>query len=152
MRIALLAIALAAAPVSGLAQDVPHYVSAKDLAAKVAQTKDGSINYALPTAPGAQVLIVRRDRTGEVEVHARLADQFIVQSGTAVVLVGGQVTGDRETGPGERRGGQITGAVRYPVGPGDTLWIPAGLPHQVTLPTGGSFTYMVAKYETKPAP
>ena len=146
MRTALLAIVLLAAPASSLAQDAPHYLSAKDLAARVATTKDGLVNSALPTGPGAQVLIVRRERTGEVEVHARLADQFIVQSGTAVVLVGGQVSGDRETGPGERRGGQITGATPYPVGPGDTLWIPAGLPHQVTLPSGGSFTYMVDKY------
>ena len=149
---ALLAAAVVATPAVALAQDTPHYVSAKDLAAKVAKTTDGVVNFAIPTAPGAQMLIARRDRTGEVEVHAKLADEFIVQAGTATVLVGGTVQGGRDTAPGERRGGKITGGTRYPVGPGDVLWIPAGQPHLVEVTTGASFTYFVAKFETKPQP
>jgi mannose-6-phosphate isomerase-like protein (cupin superfamily) len=151
LRTALLTIVAAAAPAIVCAQEAPHYVSAKDLAAMVARTTDGVATSALPTGPGAQVLIARRDRTGEVEVHARLADQFIVQAGSAVVVVGGRVEGGRETAPGERRGGEIVGGTRYPVSPGDALWIPAGQPHQVVLPAGASFTYIVAKYEAKPA-
>ena len=151
MRTVFLALALLAAPMVATAQEAAHYVSAKDLAAKVAQTKDGVVNFTIPTGPGAQVLIARRDRTGLVEVHAHTADEFIVQAGTAVVLVGGRLEGGAETAPGERRGGEIVGGTRYPVAPGDVLWIPAGQPHQVILPTGGSFTYIVAKYEAKPA-
>ena len=151
MRTVFLALALFTAPTVLIAQEAPHYVSAKDLAAKVAETKDGVVNFTIPTGHGAQVLIARRDRTGLVEVHARLADEFIVQGGRAVVLIGGRVEGGAETSPGERRGGEIVGGTAYPVGPGDVLWIPAGQPHQVIVPAGGSFTYIVAKYETKPA-
>jgi mannose-6-phosphate isomerase-like protein (cupin superfamily) len=148
MRTALaLAIAALAAPAA--AQDQPHFVSAKDLAAKVAKTTDGAVTFTVPTGPGATVVMVRRDRTGEVEVHARLADEFVVQDGTATVLVGGRVEGGRDTAANERRGGEIVGGVRYPLARGDVLWIPAGQPHQVIVPTGGSFTYLVAKYETK---
>ena len=149
MRTALPFLAVASFAVPAAAQDQPHYVSAKDLASKVAKTTNGSVNYAIPTGPGAQVLIVRRDGPGEVEVHAKLADEFVVQGGTATVLVGGRAEGGRETAPNERRGGEIVGGTRYPVAPGDVLWIPAGQPHQVIVPAGGSFTYIVAKYETK---
>jgi mannose-6-phosphate isomerase-like protein (cupin superfamily) len=149
MRTALPFIAAAALAAPAAAQDQPHYVSAADLAAKVAKTTDGSVNFAIPTGPGAPVLIARRDRTGDVEVHARLADEFIVQQGTATVLVGGRVEGGRDSAANERRGGEIVGGTRYPVAPGDVLWIPAGQPHQVIVPKGGSFTYIVAKYETK---
>ena len=51
--------------------------------------------------------------------------------------------------PGTGGGGEIVGGTRYPVAPGDVLWIPAGQPHQVILPAGASFTYVVAKYEAK---
>jgi len=149
---AFLAAAVVMAPGLALAQDAPHYVSAKELTAKVARTTDGLVNFAIPTAPGAQMLIVRRDRTGDVELHARFADEFVVQSGTATVLVGGTLEGGRDTASGERRGGKITGGTRYPMGPGDVLWIPAGQPHLVEVTTGGSFTYLVAKFETKPQP
>ncbi len=153
MRAAAILLSVAAmAPAVSRAQDGPHYVSAKDLAAKVAKTTDGLVNCAIPTGPGAQMLIARREKTGEVEVHAKLADEFIVQAGNATVLVGGTVEGGRDTAPGERRGGSIVGGTRYPLAPGDVLWIPAGQPHQVEVAAGGSFTYVVAKFETRPQP
>ena len=143
-----LVIGALAAPAA--AQDQPRYASAKDLAAKVVKLENGLATAAIPSAPGAQAIIARRDRTGEVEVHAKLADQFIVQQGTATVVIGGRVEGGRETAPDERRGGEIIGGTPYPVGPGDVLWIPAGQPHQVVLPAGGAFTYIVAKQSKSP--
>lgn len=148
MRATALLLALAFAMPAG-AQDAPHHVAAKDLTGKVATLKDGLVTATLPTGPGALVLIARRDRTGEAEVHANFADHFVVQKGSATVLVGGTIRGDRETAPGERRGGVITGATAYAVGPGDVVWIPAGLPHQVVVPAGGDFTYLISKW---PAP
>lgn len=146
--------ALLASPVlaqpSGSAADAPRYTSAADLAAKVAVTKDGAVNAPIPAGPGAQMLIVRRDGPGEVEVHAKLADFFVVQTGHAEVIVGGSLSGQRDTGPGEQRGGMISGGTRYALGPGDVLWIPAGLPHQVIAPKGGSFQYVVAKVAKAP--
>jgi quercetin dioxygenase-like cupin family protein len=55
------------------------------------------------------------------------------------------VTGNRQTAPGEFRGGTISGGRDYQLAPGDILWIPAGAPHQVT-PKGGDFRYLAFKF------
>ena len=59
------------------------------------------------------------------------------------------VTGDG--GAVERRFGaaiaRAAGAARFEVGPGDVLWIPAGLPHQVLVPRGGDLNYLAIKSE-----
>jgi len=126
------------------------YASAAQLAALVARTQDGSVNAPAPTGPGTTMLIVRRDADGQVEVHTRLNDEFVVQAGHATVLVGGKVSGAKETAPGEWRGGVVAGAKAYQLGPGDVLWIPAGAPHQTLVKAGGSFTYLAFKFEAKP--
>jgi len=122
------------------------HVTAQDLEAQVAKTKDGLALNPIPTGPaGPTALIVRRDRAGEVELHETQNDIFVVHAGRAALLVGGQVTGQRLTTPHERRGGVIKGAKSYPMGPGDVLFIPAGLPHQVLVPEGGTFSYLAFK-------
>jgi mannose-6-phosphate isomerase-like protein (cupin superfamily) len=122
------------------------YVSAAELMALTAHPKDGVATAPAPTGPGTTVLAARRDGPGEVELHSRLNDQFVVQAGHASVRVGGTVAGNRQTAPGEFRGGTITGGRDYELGPGDILWIPAGAPHQVT-PQGGTFRYLAFKFE-----
>jgi mannose-6-phosphate isomerase-like protein (cupin superfamily) len=94
-------------------------------------------------------LAAHRDADGQVEVHTRLNDEFVVLSGHATVLVGGRVEGNKETAPGEWRGGKISGAKSYAMGPGDVLWIPAGAPHQSLVPKGGDFRYLAFKFEAK---
>jgi quercetin dioxygenase-like cupin family protein len=59
--------------------------------------------------------------------------------------MGGRVQGNRETAPDEWRGGTIEGGRTYELAPGDVVWIPAGVPHQVLVPAGGSFDYLVVK-------
>lgn len=141
---------IAALSLAGAAHAQPaggaRHVTANDLAALIAKPVNGTAVAQVPTGPGAQLVLARRDVTGEAEVHANFADQFIVQLGKATVLVGGRIEGDRETAPGERRGGKIEGAARYELSGGDVLFIPAGVPHQTIVPAGGSFTYLVAKF------
>lgn len=125
-------------------------VSAADLAAMVAKVgASGAVNAPVPTGPGATVLIVRREAVGEVEVHDKVNDEFVVQSGHAQVRVGGKVTGARQTAPGEWRGGTVTGGKTYDLGPGDVLWIPAGSPHQVTARKADPFVYLAVKFDAK---
>lgn len=147
---AILLAGLLAAAAPALAEPAQtHLLTAAEISAKVATMKDGVANPTLPTGPGGLFLAVRRDRTGLAELHERHHDQFIVQSGRASVVVGGQLAGQAQTGPGEWRGGAITGGATYHIAPGDTLFIPAGLPHQVHVPPGGDVLYLVAKFETK---
>lgn len=132
------------------APDEGHFVSAAQLEALVGKAKDDPAISPLPTGPGATVLAARRVKPGEVEVHERLNDEFVVQSGHAVVRVGGRVNGNRQTAPGEWRGGEMSGGHSYQMAPGDVLWIPAGAPHQVT-PKGGAFRYLAFKFEAQRA-
>jgi mannose-6-phosphate isomerase-like protein (cupin superfamily) len=126
------------------------YVSAAQLKALTAKPKDGLATATAPTGPGTTLLAALRTGPGQVELHTHQNDQFVVQAGHATVRVGGTVAGSHETGPGEFRGGTITGGHDYQLAPGDILWIPAGAPHQVT-PKGGALRYLAFKFEAVPA-
>src|ERR1700722_20281609 len=91
------------------------------------------------------VYILRRDKTGEAEVHMAFNDIYVVESGHAKITVGGQVTGNRETLPTEWLGGDISGGTDYSLAPGDVLFIPAGAPHKVLVSPKGSITYVLVK-------
>lgn len=134
----------------GHEEQVVHIARA-DLAAKVAKTSDGLGVATLPTGPNAVAIQVRREKSGEAEVHDAVEDIFVAQSGRATVVVG-KVTGARNTAPGEWRGGTIEESARYDLAPGDILWIPAGLGHQTLVPKGKSFNYLAMKFPAKPTP
>jgi mannose-6-phosphate isomerase-like protein (cupin superfamily) len=145
LLLALTPLAAAAAPAPAAAPlpttTEPVYTSAAELAQGPARPISAGPNY-------LHNLYVR-DVSGEAEVHAGWNDVFQVRQGQATILVGGALAGDRVTAPGERRGGTLTGARSFPVGPGDTLTVPAGIPHQVVLAAGApQFRYIVVK--TKP--
>ncbi len=151
MRSLLIAAAGAGLAGTALAQPagVGIYVPAAKLTAMVAKTKDGSVSAPVPTGPGTTLITAHRDADGQVEVHTKLNDQIVVRSGQATFVVGGKVEGNKETAPGEWRGGKITGGHAYAMGPGDVLWIPAGAPHQVVSPKG-DFYYLAFKFEAQP--
>lgn len=143
--ILLLAAAASAAPIQA-ERDGSLHASAAQLQAAVSKTVNGLTNHALPTGPGgATVLIVRRDMTGDVEVHDKLCDVLVAQTGKASILIGGKVTGNHQVAPGEWRGGKIIGGALHDFSPGDVVWIPAGLPHLI-LVKSPSVTYLAMKF------
>jgi hypothetical protein len=81
-------------------------------------------------------LAVHREGSGQAEVHEHWADLFVVQSGTATLVVGGTIPNGKVTTPGEIRGPTITGGVSQKLSPGDIVHIPAKTPHQVLLIRG----------------
>jgi mannose-6-phosphate isomerase-like protein (cupin superfamily) len=95
------------------------------------------------------LMAIYREGSGEAEVHETQADFFIVQSGQAVLVVGGTVVGGRTTGPGEIRGASISGGEKKDLAPGDIVHIPPKIPHQVLLGEGQRFTYLVVKVDSK---
>ena len=129
-----------------------QYLSAEQLASMVAQTSDGMVLKEIPSGPGSQLLIVRRDKSGEAEIHLALNDIIVIQAGHGTMTVGGEVKGNREIRPTEWRGGPLSGAPDYALKPGDVLYIPAGVPHQVTLPPRGSIRYLTVKTPKALAP
>jgi mannose-6-phosphate isomerase-like protein (cupin superfamily) len=119
------------------------FVSAAELAAKV-QSASHLVAYEIPSVTGRQVLMIRRDETGDAEVHTELDDTIVIERGTARFRIGGTITGNHQTGPTEWRGGTMTGWREYTVSPGDLLLIPAGVPHQAIV-TSGTVSYLTIK-------
>jgi quercetin dioxygenase-like cupin family protein len=72
---------------------------------------------------------VPADNRPVVEIHANEGDLFYVIEGRSTQVLGGTVIGGKETGPGQIRGSSIEGGQSYPLGKGDVMWVPAGMPH-----------------------
>jgi mannose-6-phosphate isomerase-like protein (cupin superfamily) len=94
-------------------------------------------------------MISHREASGEAEVHENQADVFIVEGGSATLVLGGVVEGGRTTAPGETRGKGIRGGEPKTLGVGDIVHIPASVPHQLLVAPGQKFTYFVIKIDVK---
>jgi mannose-6-phosphate isomerase-like protein (cupin superfamily) len=92
--------------------------------------------------------ISHRDKSGVAELHEKQTDIFVIQSGEATLVVGGEVIDPKTVSPGEVRGTGIRGGVRKSVGPGDVVHIPAKMPHQFFLEAGKEITYFAMKVDT----
>src|ERR1700691_4602054 len=104
-----------------------QFFSAAQLTAQVAHPTKGIAANQFLNGPGSHVYVIRRDNTGETEVHMAFNDIYVVKSGHAKITVGGQVTGNRETAQSEWLGGDIAGGTDYSLAPGDVLFIPGSV-------------------------
>lgn len=101
--------------------------------------------HTLRAHPTFSYLQIRRTSSGVPEVHDHWTDVTLVQAGHGTLLSGGRVNGSHVETPGEHRGGSITGGESRPVGAGDLMIIPAGIPHQYLIPAGDSLRYITVK-------
>lgn len=92
-------------------------------------------------------MLAHRDGDGEVEVHDKVADVFVILSGDATLITGGTVVGGHATDPGETRGASITGGEKKTLAAGDAVHIAAKVPHQMLVAKGKQITYFVVKVE-----
>jgi len=95
--------------------------------------------------PNDGFLLVHRAGDGAVEWHETQADVFFVESGTAMLLLGGKLVNGETVGPHEKRNGTIVGGMRRRMSPGDVVRIPPRVPHQVLLEGAPAFDYFVVK-------
>ncbi len=112
---------------------------------KLAKHGDGSASETLKEYPQHFAMLSFRSRSGEVEVHERFADLFVVLAGAATLVTGGTVTGAHIIAPGETRGQSIAGGATRNLRPGDVAHIPAGTPHQIILKGDETITSLVMK-------
>jgi mannose-6-phosphate isomerase-like protein (cupin superfamily) len=91
--------------------------------------------------------VSHREGNGIPELHEKQTDIFVVESGEATLLVGGEVVGRKTVSPGEIRGASISGGVKKNLSAGDVVHIPAGIPHQFFLEPGKQITYFVVKVD-----
>jgi mannose-6-phosphate isomerase-like protein (cupin superfamily) len=117
-------------------------VIAKDAKAEIVYVSHEKVAPALkkaaPLADGPNLRVsggfrngpyVPADNRPTVEVHTNEGDLFYVIEGRSTQVLGGQVIGGKETGPGQIRGAKIEGGQSYQLGKGDVMWVPAGMPH-----------------------
>jgi len=90
-------------------------------------------------------LLVHREADGQVEWHETQTDVFLVESGSATLVVGGTMINGETVGPHEKRNGTIQGGVRRKISAGDVIRIPARVPHQLLLDGSQEFNYFVIK-------
>lgn len=114
---------------------------------KMAKLGDGSASEMLKEYPQHCAMLSFRSRSGEVEVHERFTDLFVVLSGTATLVTGGVVAGAQTVAPGETRGVSIEGGVRQTLRAGDVVHVPAGTPHQMLLKGEETITSLVMKVQ-----
>jgi mannose-6-phosphate isomerase-like protein (cupin superfamily) len=94
---------------------------------------------------------LRRVSVG-AEIHKKWTDVFVIQSGEATLIVGGNIPDAKENRPGEFGGKSIADGVEKKLGPGDIITIPAGTPHQLKLEPGQEIAMLVIKIATPEAP
>lgn len=114
---------------------------------KMAKLGDGSASETLKEYPQHVAMLSFRGRSGEVEVHDRFADLFIVLSGAATLVTGGIVIGARTIALGETRGASIEGGTPQTLQQGDIAHIPAGTPHQMLFQGESTITCLVMKVQ-----
>jgi mannose-6-phosphate isomerase-like protein (cupin superfamily) len=96
-----------------------------------------------------RTMLACREASGGAELHEKMADLFVVEEGEATLVVGGEIVDRKTTAPGEVRGTTITGGERHRLAAGDTVHIPAGVPHQLLVDAGHRITYFVVKVESR---
>lgn len=97
----------------------------------------------------SNVAISHREANGIPEVHAHMDDYFVVESGEATLVVGGEVVNPKQPEPNETRGDSIKGGEKKLLVAGDVVHIPTNLPHQLLVEKGKRFTYFVIKVKVK---
>ncbi len=115
------------------------------LLAAEAKQHNGSASIKLTSYPGHFTMLAYRRQSGGAEVHEHFADIFVIEKGSATLYTGGTVVEQRTTAPGEMVGSSLEGATSQDLHAGDVVHIPAGTPHRLVLPKGGTLTYFVIK-------
>lgn len=95
--------------------------------------------------PNDAFMLVHREADGQPELHETQVDVIFVQSGSATLLVGGNLVNAETVAPHEKRNGSIQGGTRQKLSAGDIIRIPAKTPHQLLLDGSHQFTYFVVK-------
>jgi mannose-6-phosphate isomerase-like protein (cupin superfamily) len=148
----LLALALLPATAQSIAPSgFEHWTAASlrqfapELSKEAASTANHSATKRLSDYPNDLFLLARREADGVPEWHETQADVFVVESGSATLLVGGTLEGAETTEPHEKRRGTIHGGIRRKLSVGDVVRIAAKTPHQLLLDGAKEFTYFVVK-------
>jgi mannose-6-phosphate isomerase-like protein (cupin superfamily) len=89
--------------------------------------------------------LIYRDGDSGSEIHEKVADVIFVHEGEGAVLIGGKMIGGQQERPDEIRGTSLEGGTRYPIKAGDSIYIPANMPHQFFVEKGKHWVISIVK-------
>ena len=116
---------------------------AHDLAGKL--NPHGLASQKLADMGNYNFALAMRRQTGSADVHQKMADIFVIESGEADLVTGGTLVDPTNSSPTEIRGTAIQGGTEHHLVAGDVLTIPAGMPHQMKVAPGKEVLYMAIK-------
>ena len=105
----------------------------------------GSAGTTLEKYPHHLIMFIVREKNGQSEMHAKVADVFIAVDGSAELWTGGKMLQSKTTEQDEERGEGLEGGTKVLLEKGDIVHIAAGVPHQLRIAPGGHFAYFVVK-------
>jgi mannose-6-phosphate isomerase-like protein (cupin superfamily) len=95
---------------------------------------------------------LRRETAAEegATAHGKKADLYLIQSGEATLTTDGELINPKPpAGPeGDRDGSGIRNGISRVVKAGDTIFIPAGVPHQITA-VNGEVQFLLFRWDTR---
>jgi mannose-6-phosphate isomerase-like protein (cupin superfamily) len=86
-----------------------------------------------------------RTASGGAEIHAHFDDVILVMEGKATLVTGGELVDPHAGTNGETTGSGIRDGIVQSISTGDLVHIPAGTPHQLIIPPGGTYNALVIK-------
>jgi mannose-6-phosphate isomerase-like protein (cupin superfamily) len=147
---ALLTVPVSAADPPGFALWQAGDLKSHDAALSTHVGPDHSSRETLAEYKDHRFRMLYRDADGNPEQHDAIIDVVLVQSGEGTLALGGRMIGSRTTDPGELVGTRLDGGERHPLGAGDIVHIPAGVPHSFLVPAGKHLTYVLLKIPDSP--
>ena len=108
-------------------------------------TASGSAGVTLADYGSHKLQISVRTSSGGAEIHAHFDDVMIVQQGTATLITGGNLIDPKTSAEGETKGTAIQGGKSQTIAPGDVITVNAGVPHQLLIPAGTTYSALVIK-------
>ena len=119
----------------------------RDLASKMDDHKFAWLP--MGTYPNHYFGVSHREGNGGAELHQTQVDIWIVEDGEATLVLGGTIVDPKTVKPNEIRGKSVAGGETYQLSKGDVVHIPPNVPHELRIPSGKTFTYLVIKVDSK---
>lgn len=91
------------------------------------------------------IKLSERTVSGGAEVHAHFDDVMIVMNGNATLITGGELIDSHGGSKGESTGSGIRNGITKSIGTGDIVHVPAGVPHQLLIAPGTTYSALVIK-------
>lgn len=92
-----------------------------------------------------------RPGTAPAALHEKDAELMVVLQGTGSIVTGGKLVDEKRNNANNLSGSSIAGGTSRNVAVGDTLIVPANIPHQV-IPSGGAPIVLMTMHVPQPVP